>query len=119
MKNEIVIDAKNKKLGRAASEIAVALRGKTDPDFLPSQTSFSKVIVKNVDSIAFSEKRLKETAFANYSGYPSGRKLKNAWEMAQKDKCEVLRRAIFGMLAKNRLKKLMIKNLILRHGEDK
>lgn len=119
MKSNTIIDAKNKKLGRIASEIALVLRGKTDADYLPNRTALPKVIVKNVDEIAFSEKRLKETVFARYSGYPSGRKLKSAWEVAQKDKREVLKHAVFGMLAKNRLKKFMIKNLTMYHGENR
>ncbi|OGF63242.1 50S ribosomal protein L13 [Candidatus Giovannonibacteria bacterium RIFCSPLOWO2_01_FULL_44_40] len=119
MKREIIIDAANKKLGRVASNIALALRGKTDADFLPHRTVLPKVIVKNVDKINFSEKRLKNSFYARYSGYPSGRKTISALEVAKKDKREVLRRAISGMLPRNRLKKGMIKNLIIYHGEDR
>lgn len=119
MAKEIIIDAKNKKLGRLASEVAKALRGKTDAGFLPHSLDLPKVMVKNADEVAFSEKKLKEKEYWTYSGYPGGRKVKTAWEVAQKDKREVLRRAVSGMLAKNRLKKIMIKNLILLHGEDR
>ncbi|MDO8522769.1 MAG: 50S ribosomal protein L13 [bacterium] len=119
MKTEIIMDAKNKKLGRLASEVAKALRGKTDADYLPNRTTFPKIIVKNVDKIEFSEAKLKDTFFQRYSGYPGGRKVFSAWELAQKDKREVLKHAIWGMLHKNRLKKEMIKNLTLYHGEDK
>ncbi|OGF64454.1 50S ribosomal protein L13 [Candidatus Giovannonibacteria bacterium RIFCSPHIGHO2_01_FULL_45_24] len=119
MAKEIIIDAKNKKLGRIASETAKALRGKTSVGFLPHSLDLPKVIVKNADSIAFSEKKLKDREFWTYSGYPGGRKVKSAWEVAQTNKRDVLRRAVSGMLRKNRLKKLMIKNLIIYHGEDK
>lgn len=119
MVKEIIIDAENKKVGRLASEIAKALRGKTSAGFLPYSLDLPKVTVKNTDGMAFSEKKLKEKEYWTYSGYPGGRKVKSAWEVAQKDKREVLRRAVWGMLRKNRLKKIMIKNLILLHGADR
>ncbi|KKT29598.1 MAG: 50S ribosomal protein L13 [Candidatus Giovannonibacteria bacterium GW2011_GWB1_46_20] len=114
-----MIDAKGKRLGRIASGTAFALRGKTKADFLPHNTVLPKVVVKNADAVDFSEKKLKEKKFWRYSGYPGGMKLKSAHEVAQKDKREVLRRAVLGMLPHNRLRKIMIKNLIIYHGEDK
>ena len=119
MKKEIVIDAKSKKLGRVASEIAKALRGKTEADFLPSRIATPRVTVKNADAISFSEKKLKGAFHARYSGYPGGRKVTSAFLVAQKDKREVLRHAVLGMLPRNRLKKNMVKNLIIYHGEDR
>lgn len=117
MKKEIVIDAKNKRLGRVASKIARALRGKTEADFLPNRTVLPKVFVKNGDLVDISEKKLKESEHARYSGYPSGRKVSSAWEVAKKDKRLVFRHAVLGMLPHNRLRKIMIKNLIIYHGE--
>jgi len=119
MKQEITIDAKDKKLGRLASQVAKALRGKTEADFLPNRTTSPKVTVKNVDLIEFSENKFKNTFFQRYSGYPGGRKVFSAWEVWQKDPREVLLHAVHGMIHKNRLKKGMLKNLILKHGEDK
>lgn len=116
MKSEIIINAENKKIGRLASEVAMALRGKTEADFLPHRTVFPKVIVQNIDSLDFSERKLKEKFFWRYSGYPGGRKEISAHEVAKKDKREVLRHAILGMLPKNRLARKMIKNLDLRRG---
>lgn len=118
MNKEIIINAKNKKLGRVASEIALALRGKTSADFLPHAKQLPKVKVINVDFLDFSEKRLREKTFLRYSGYPGGLRRKSAWEIAGKDRREVLKHAINGMLAKNRLKKIMLKNLDLKHGEE-
>lgn len=116
---EIIIDAKNKKMGRLASEAAYALRGKTSASFSPNSQNLPKVVVKNADDVDVSEKKLKESFFARYSGYPGGRSVKSAFLVAQKDKREVLKKAILGMLPKNKLRKIMIKNLILRHGEDR
>jgi large subunit ribosomal protein L13 len=117
MKKEIIIDAKGQKLGRVASRVAFALRGKTDPDFLPHRVAFPKVYVKNIDELDLSTKKLKETFFIRFSGYPSGDKHVRAYDIAQRDKRELFRRAVLGMLHRNRLRDQMIKNLILYHGD--
>ena len=119
MKKEIIIDAKGKKPGRLASQIAFSLRGKTDADFLPERKEFPRVIVKNVDLLDFSRNKLKESFFKSYSGYPSGLKERSAKSVFEKDPREVLKHAIAGMIKRNRLKDRIIKNLVLYHGNEK
>jgi large subunit ribosomal protein L13 len=119
MIKEIIIDAQKQKLGRVASEVAKSLRGKTTPDFLPNRTVFPKVTVKNTDKIDINTRRLKKTTFSNYSGYPGGRKVHSMLDLAESDMRELLKRAVWGMLPKNKLRSVMIKNLILYHGDDK
>ena len=115
---DISFDAAGKKLGRLASEIALALRGKTSADFLPNRTVFPRITVKNVDAISYrSEQKTKKTEFARYSGYPSGRRVFTAHDVLKKDQRELLRRAVWGMLPKNRLRAKMIKNLTLYHAD--
>lgn len=116
MKKEITIDAKDGKLGRLASKIATALRGKTDADFLPHKVEFPQVYVTNVDDMDLSESKLKKTFSVRYSGYPGGLKETSAFLIAQKDKRDLLKLAVWGMLKNNRLKKRMLKNLTLFHG---
>ena len=117
MKKEIIIDATNKKLGRLASEVAKTLRGKTEADFLPNRTEFPHVTVKNVDAMSLSEKKLKETFFGSYSGYPGGRSVKSASSVAAHDKRDLLLRAVSGMLKNNRIKDPILKGLTLYHGD--
>ena len=58
MKREThTIDATGKVLGRLASEIAVLLRGKNKPDFLPSRDMGDFVVVKNVAKIKITGKK--------------------------------------------------------------
>lgn len=118
MIQEIIIDAKDQKLGRISSEIAKSLRGKTTSDFLPNRMLFPKVIIKNFNKIDINIRRLKKTTFSNYSGYPGGRKIHTMFDLAQKDIKELLRRSVWGMLPKNKLRSIMIKNLIFYHGND-
>lgn len=117
MLREIIIDAKGKKMGRIASEAALALRGKTSADFLPHKLEFPKVFIKNIDALDLSETKLKKTFFVRYSGYPGGKKTFSAHGIARKNKKELLKKAISGMIKRNRLKSKMIKNLSLYNGD--
>jgi len=117
MKKEITIDAKNQKLGRLASKIAAAVRGKTDADFLPHKVEFPLVYVTNVDEMDLLESKLKKTFSVRYSGYPGGLKETSAFLIAQKDKRNLLKLAVWGMIKNTRLKKRMLKNLVLLHGD--
>jgi large subunit ribosomal protein L13 len=106
-----IIDAKGKVLGRLASQIAILLRGKHKRDFDPSKDMGDVVIVKNVDKMKFTGKKLKKKKYYWHSGYPGGLKERTLEEMFKKDPKWVLREAVLGMLPKNRLRKRMIKRL--------
>lgn len=110
----IQIDAANQPLGRLASRIASILRGKTNPKFQPYELSDEKVIVENVGKIKFTGRKLEQKKYFHYSGYPGGLREKKMGEVFKKNPAEVLRRAVLGMLPKNRLRKEMIKNLIIK-----
>ncbi len=106
-----IIDAKGKVLGRLASQIAILLRGKHKRNFDPSKDMGDVVIVKNVDKMKFTGKKLKKKKYYWHSGYPGGLKERTLEEMFKKDPKWVLREAVLGMLPKNRLRKKMIKRL--------
>ncbi len=111
------IDAANKKLGRLASEIAFLLRGKNQPDFAPHKFPNNKVIVFNTKNIVISGKKYENKKYFRYSGYPGGIKFKTFKELFENDPNDPLRRAVYGMLPKNKLRDKMIKNLKLYEGE--
>jgi len=113
------IDAKNKTLGRLATEIAVILRGKNKPDFLPHKLSNNKVIVFNVKEIKISGNKLKNKKYYRHSGYPGGIKEENYETIFSKNPCEPLKRAVYGMLPTNKLRPKMLKNLKLYAEEEK
>lgn len=108
------IDAKNKKLGRVATEAAHILMGKNTTNFVRNTAPEIKLTINNISLIDISEKKTEEKEYRWYSGYPGGlrfEKLKDA--LAKKGRSEILRRTISGMLPKNKLRSVMIKNLIL------
>jgi len=112
MKREThIIDAKNKPLGRLAAEIATLLRGKHKPTFVPYKDSGDFVVVKNVEKIKITGKKLNDKNYYRHTGYLGGLKKTPLKEIFERDPDEVLRRAVFGMLPKNKLRNDQIKRL--------
>ncbi|MBI2003759.1 MAG: 50S ribosomal protein L13 [Parcubacteria group bacterium] len=109
--NSKQIDATGQSLGRLASRIALILRGKTSPKFQPHILSGEKVVVQNVEKVKMTGRKMEQKKYYHYSGYPGGLSEKKVKDVFQENPSEVLRRAVFGMLPKNRLRKEMIKNL--------
>ena len=105
------IDAQGKPLGRLAVEIAKILRGKHKADFDPSRDMGDVVVVKNIEKIKFTGKKLKQKVYFRHSGYIGGLKEIPLERLFEKNPKEVLRRAVWGMLPKNKLRKKMIKRL--------
>lgn len=111
---EYKIDATNEVLGRLATRVAILLRGKDKPNFDPARLSGNKVIVYNTDQIHTTGKKMAQKKYRHHSGYPGGLKEETLQRLFTRDSREVLRRAVLGMLPKNRLRSRMIKNLEFR-----
>jgi len=111
------IDAADKRLGRLATEIATILRGKNQPSFLPYKLSQNKVIVFNTAKIVLTGKKFEDKKYIRHTGYLGGIKEVKFKELFKRDPSEPLRRAVYGMLPKNKLRDKMIKNLKL-YAED-
>lgn len=105
------IDASGKVLGRLSTEIVNLLRGKHKPDFLPYKDMGDFVIVKNVDKIRLTGKKLEKKKYYRHSGYLGGLKKTSLRKLFQQNPKEVLRKAVWGMLPKNRLRARIIKKL--------
>ncbi|MBI5401425.1 50S ribosomal protein L13 [Candidatus Wolfebacteria bacterium] len=111
---DYTIDAKNKNLGRLASEIAVILQGKKNPNYEPRLEGEDKVIVKNINGMTVSGKKETDKIYYRHTGYMGHLKEERMEEViAKKGKREVLRRAVMRMLPKNRLQIKRIKKLII------
>ncbi len=105
------IDAENKSPGRLATKIAVLLRGKNKPSFEPHRDMGDVVVVENVDKMKITGKKLEQKKYYKHSGYPGGLKEKSMEELMENKPEEVLKRAVFGMLPKNKLRAKQIKRL--------
>ncbi len=106
-----IIDAKNRALGRLASEIAVILRGKHKPDFLPYKDGGDVVIVKNIKEIKITGRKMQQKKYYHHSGYPGGIKEIPLKRLFKENPNEVLKKAVYGMLPKNKLREEQIKRL--------
>jgi len=106
-----IIDAKNQPLGRLATRIAVLLRGKHKPDFIPYLDKGDFVIVKNGKEIRLTGRKWKQKVYYRHSGYLGGLKTIPFEQAFKKNYKEVIRRAVYGMMPKNKLRAKQIKRL--------
>lgn len=112
------IDASDKPLGRLAVEIANILRGKHKVDFVPYKDMGDFVIVKNIAAFKATGKKMDNKIYYRHSGYPGGLKKERMRAVFEKNPEELLRRAVMGMLPKNKLRAAQIKRLKY-HGKEK
>lgn len=111
----ITVDLKNQILGRAATRVAILLRGKNRPFFRPNVVSSEKVTILNVDKVRLSGKKVKQKTYKRYSGYPGGLKIIPFETAFKKNPGFVFRQAVWGMLPKNKSRKELMKNLIVKN----
>ncbi len=111
VKEEIILNAENKSLGRLATEIAYYLQGKHRPDYDPSKDQKIFVLIKNLNKVKFSGKKLDQKIITKHTGYIGHLKeipLKLLWE---KRKLQVLQKIVSKMLPKNKLRKNRLKRI--------
>jgi large subunit ribosomal protein L13 len=111
-----VVDADGKTLGRLA--IADTLRGKNKPQYTPHVDTGDFVVVVNAEKIAVTGKKLDEKIYYRHSGYPGGLKERTLREQLERRPTEVLRKAVKGMLPRNRLARQQITKLKIYAGPE-
>ncbi len=105
------IDASGRPLGRLATEIAILLMGKNEEDYLPHKDEGGFVKVKNIEKIVFTGRKKDDKIYYHHTGYPGGLKKTPYSKLLQKDSIAALKKAVYGMLPKNKLRKERIKRL--------
>ncbi|OHA63322.1 MAG: 50S ribosomal protein L13 [Candidatus Wildermuthbacteria bacterium RIFCSPHIGHO2_01_FULL_45_20] len=112
MKKQIhTIDATNKPLGRLAVQVSELLRGRQRPDYVPYLDMGDEVVVTNIKQIRITGQKLTQKMYRHHSGYLGGLKEKTLGKMMQETPGEALRKAVMGMLPKNKLRNQQIKRL--------
>jgi large subunit ribosomal protein L13 len=106
-----VVDAEGLVLGRLATEVARVLRGKHKPLFAPHLDTGDHVIVVNADKIVLTANKADQKIVYRHSGYPGGLKSQTFAEAHAARPEEAVRRAVRGMLPKNRLGRQMLTKL--------
>ena len=113
-----VIDAEGKPLGRVASKAAHILRGKHKATYTPHIDCGDYVIIVNASKVLLTGNKLEDKKYYSHSGYPGGLRTRTAKEMIEKYPEEMARKAVKGMLPKNRLGRAMYKKLFVYAGSD-
>ena len=109
----ITLDATGQSLGRIASEVASLLRGKDLATFAPNKIPSRTIVITNTDAMVLTGTKAVTKLYHHYTGYPGGIRTALLKTLFEKDSSDVLRRAVYGMLAPNKLRKLMLKQLII------
>lgn len=106
-----IIDATDKVLGRLATKISILLQGKDKPDFESHRDMGDIVVVKNVSKIKITGKKAKQKKYFHHTGFPGGLKEVPLKKVFEKNPAEILIKAVWGMLPKNKLRAKRIKRL--------
>jgi large subunit ribosomal protein L13 len=117
-RNWLVVDAAGQTLGRLATQNADALRAKTKPEYTPHVDTGDFVVVVNADKIAVTGTKLDSKLYYRHSGYPGGLKQRTLRDQLERRPTEVLRKAVKGMLPRNRLARQQITKLKIYAGPE-
>lgn len=111
-----VVDAEGQVVGRLAARIAEILRGKHLPQYSPHWDMRTHVIVVNAEKAVLTGRKMREKVYYRHSGWPGGLKALTAQQLNERKPGEILRKAVHGMLPKNRLGRLLRKRLRIFAG---
>jgi len=112
-----LFDAKGKILGRLATQVAGILRGKNKSDFAPNVDGGDAVVIINSDKVLATGNKSRKKIYHSFSGYHGGITSISLEDQMKKDSGKVLKEAVYGMLPKNKLRKLMMKRLLIFKGD--
>jgi large subunit ribosomal protein L13 len=113
-----LVDADGKTLGRLATHVADTLRGKNKAQYTPHVDTGDFVVVVNAEKIAVTGKKLDDKRYYRHSGYPGGIRSRTLREELDRRPTEVIRKAVKGMLPRNRLGRAQLTKLKVYAGPE-
>lgn len=113
-----VVDASGKTLGRLATQIATVLKGKHKPIYTPGLDCGDYVIVVNAEKVRVTGRKLDQKFYYRFSGYPGGLKQISLRDQLAHHPERVIEAAVKGMLARNKLRRKLIKKLKVYAGPN-
>ena len=113
-----LVDAEGKTLGRLATQIADTLRGKDKPQYTPHVDTGDFVVVVNAEKVAVTGNKLDDKRYYRHSGYPGGLRSRTLREQLERRPEEVIRKAVKGMLPRNRLARAQLRKLKIYAGPE-
>ena len=113
-----LVDVQDKVLGRVATDITRLLSGKNKVTYTPHLDSGDYVVVINAAKVKLTGRKEEQKTYYKHSGYPGGFK-EVAFSKLKKEQPEkIIRWAVYGMLAGNRLRNQRMKRLLVFKGEE-
>ncbi|MGI9020903.1 MAG: 50S ribosomal protein L13 [Solirubrobacterales bacterium] len=113
-----VVDADGLTLGRLATRIADTLRGKHKPEYTPHCDTGDFVVVVNAEKIVVTGRKREQKTYYRHSGYPGGLRSRTLNEMLERQPEEVIRKAVRGMLPRNKLARAQLLKLKVYAGPE-
>jgi large subunit ribosomal protein L13 len=113
-----VVDAEGQALGRLATQVAIALRGKDKPAFTPFLDMGDFVIVTNASKVKLTGQKLTQKLYRHHTGYLGGLKEVRLDEQLERHPDRVIRDAVWGMMPKGRLGRAQMRHLKVYAGPD-
>jgi len=113
-----LVNAEGKILGRLATKIVILLRGKNKPRFSNFLDTGDFVIVINAERVSVTGRKLEKKEYYSHSQYPGGLKTEVLKELLEKKPEEVIKRAVWGMIPKNKLGRAVYKKLKVYRGSE-
>ena len=117
-RNWHIFDASEENFGRMASKISILLRGKNKASYTPYIDDGDYVVVINTDNLKYTGNKKDGKIYYSHSWYPGGLKEITLGNQIKKDSRVVIKKAVYGMLPKNKLRDQMIKRLRIYKDKD-
>ncbi len=117
-RNWLVVDASGQTLGRLATQIATALRGKRKPEYTPHCDVGDFVIVINAEKVTVTGRKREAKMYYRHSGYPGGLRSRTFNDMLERRPEEIIRLAVKGMLPRTRLGRQQLRKLKVYAGPE-
>ena len=117
-KNWRVVDVADQPLGRIATQIAIALRGKDKPTFTPYLDMGDFVIVTNASKVKFTGQKMTQKLYRHHTGFLGGLKQVRLDTQLERHPDRVIRAAVWGMMPKGRLGRAQMRHLKIYAGAD-
>ena len=110
------VDAKNWAPGRLAAYLSILLQGKHKPHFNRTKDCGDYVVVTNAAFIQLTGKNLEQKVYYSHSGYMGSLKETKLKDVMHKDPASVLKKAVYGMLPKDHVRRLRLGRMFIFNG---
>jgi len=114
----LLVDAEGQTLGRLATHIAMALRGKNKPTYTAHIDTGDFVVVVNAEKVRLTGAKVEKEQVFRHTMYPGGERWTSLKELLAKHPERVFQAAVKGMVPRTKLGRAMMKKLKVYSGAE-